>query len=48
MTASTVARPAGMRPSAQRFGLSVALVTPFDRHGDVDLARLSAHARRCL
>ena len=48
MIASTLARPAGMRPSAQRFGLSVALVTPFDRHGDVDLARLSAHARRCL
>src|SRR5512144_2629225 len=36
------------RESARRFGLSVALVTPFARDGSVDLARLVAHARRCL
>jgi 4-hydroxy-tetrahydrodipicolinate synthase len=37
-----------MRERARRFGLSVALVTPFGRDGSVDLARLVAHARRCL
>ena len=31
-----------------RFGLSAALATPFDAEGRVDLARLAAHARRCL
>jgi 4-hydroxy-tetrahydrodipicolinate synthase len=37
-----------MREPARRFGLGVALVTPFARDGSVDLARLRAHARRCL
>ncbi len=31
-----------------RFGLSAALTTPFDAEGRIDLARLVAHARRCL
>jgi 4-hydroxy-tetrahydrodipicolinate synthase len=31
-----------------RFGLSAAVATPFDAEGRVDLARLAAHARRCL
>jgi 4-hydroxy-tetrahydrodipicolinate synthase len=30
------------------FGLSAALVTPFDKDGGVDLARLAAHARHVL
>lgn len=37
-----------LRPAAQRFGLGVALVTPFARDGSVDLARLRKHARRVL
>ena len=37
-----------MREPGRRFGLGVALVTPFARDGSVDLARLRAHARRCL
>ena len=36
------------RPADRRFGLGVALVTPFARDGSVDLARLVAHARNCL
>ena len=36
------------RPADQRFGLGVALVTPFARDGSVDLARLRKHARRVL
>lgn len=32
----------------QRFGLSVALATPFDGQGQVDAARAAAHARWCL
>ena len=43
--APSVSRP---RPASQRFGLGVALVTPFARDGGVDLARLRKHARRCL
>lgn len=31
-----------------RFGLSAALVTPFDASGEVDIGRLTAHALRCL
>jgi 4-hydroxy-tetrahydrodipicolinate synthase len=31
-----------------RFGLSAALTTPFDTDDRIDLARLVAHARRCL
>lgn len=42
------AAPQAMRERARRFGLGVALVTPFARDGSVDLARLRAHARRCL
>lgn len=37
-----------MRAPDERFGLGVALVTPFAADGRVDLARLSAHARRCV
>ena len=37
-----------LRPAAQRFGLSCAIVTPFTAKGAVDLPRLTAHARRCL
>ena len=37
-----------LRPAEQRFGLGVALVTPFARDGSVDLARLRKHARRVL
>jgi 4-hydroxy-tetrahydrodipicolinate synthase len=37
-----------MRPAAQRFGLSCAIVTPFTAQGAVDLPRLAVHARRCL
>jgi 4-hydroxy-tetrahydrodipicolinate synthase len=37
-----------MRAAAERFGLGVALVTPFEADGGVDTARLVAHARRCL
>ena len=37
-----------MRPREQRFGLGCALVTPFAASGAVDLARLVAHAQRCL
>lgn len=37
-----------MRPRAQRFGLSCAMVTPFTADGRVDLARLAAHAKRVL
>ena len=52
MSSSTTAAPAPpasrLRPASQRFGLGVALVTPFGRDGSVDLARLRAHARRCL
>ena len=40
--------PSAMRSADRRFGLGVALVTPFARDGSVDLARLVAHARRCL
>ena len=42
------AAPQAMREPGRRFGLGVALVTPFARDGSVDLARLRAHARRCL
>jgi 4-hydroxy-tetrahydrodipicolinate synthase len=51
MSESTIATPTAARkprPAAQRFGLGVALVTPFEREDNVDLARLTAHARRCL
>jgi len=49
MPSSTLASPAPhLRPPSQRFGLGVALVTPFARDGSVDLARLVAHARRVL
>jgi 4-hydroxy-tetrahydrodipicolinate synthase len=34
--------------TAERFGLSAALVTPFDRSGSIDLVRLTDHARWCL
>lgn len=34
--------------SAERFGLSAALTTPFADNGGVDLERFVAHARRCL
>jgi 4-hydroxy-tetrahydrodipicolinate synthase len=37
-----------VRPAERRFGLGVALVTPFARDGSVDLVRLVAHARNCL
>ncbi|HEY8244349.1 MAG TPA: dihydrodipicolinate synthase family protein [Casimicrobiaceae bacterium] len=37
-----------LRPASQRFGLGVALVTPFALDGAVDLARLRKHARRVL
>lgn len=37
-----------MAASAARFGLSCALATPFEADGGVSLARLIAHARRCL
>jgi 4-hydroxy-tetrahydrodipicolinate synthase len=40
--------PPALRDPARRFGLGVALVTPFSRDGSVDLARVAAHARRCL
>ena len=40
--------PAALRPAERRFGLGVALVTPFSRDGSVDLARLVSHARNCL
>lgn len=46
MSSSTSAPPP--RPPSQRFGLGVAIVTPFARDGSVDLARLVSHARRCL
>lgn len=36
------------RPADRRFGLGVALVTPFARDGGVDLARLVSHARTCV
>jgi len=36
------------RPAGQRFGLGVALATPFTSEGRVDLARLVVHARHCL
>lgn len=36
------------RPASQRFGLGVALVTPFAHDGSVDLARLRKHARRVV
>jgi 4-hydroxy-tetrahydrodipicolinate synthase len=36
------------RPAAERFGLSCALITPFDAAGAPDLPRLVAHARRVL
>jgi 4-hydroxy-tetrahydrodipicolinate synthase len=52
MSSSTPANPATTasppRPPSRRFGLGVALVTPFARDGSVDLARLVSHARRCL
>jgi 4-hydroxy-tetrahydrodipicolinate synthase len=32
----------------QRFGLSAALTTPFDAEGGIDLAKMVAHAHRCL
>jgi len=47
-TASPPTASPGMRDPVRRFGLGVALVTPFARDGSVDLARLRAHARRCL
>jgi 4-hydroxy-tetrahydrodipicolinate synthase len=31
-----------------RFGLSVALTTPFDANGAIDTTKMAAHARRCL
>ena len=37
-----------MTASGNRFGLGVALVTPFLRDGSVDLPRLTTHARRCV
>lgn len=52
MSSSTLAAPAAassrMRPPERRFGLSVALVTPFAPDGGVDLHRLALHARRCI
>jgi 4-hydroxy-tetrahydrodipicolinate synthase len=47
-SSTTAAAPGAPKSAAQRFGLGVALVTPFARDGSVDLARLVAHARRCL
>ena len=47
-TAAHAPSPPRLRPASQRFGLGVALVTPFARDGNVDLARLRSHARRCL
>jgi|SRR5687768_5050267 len=37
-----------MSARGNRFGLGVALVTPFLRDGSVDLPRLTTHARRCV
>ena len=37
-----------MSESRQRFGLSVALATPFRPNGEIDLERLVSHAGRCL
>lgn len=48
MLESTPAARPSARPADRRFGLGVALVTPFARDGSVDLARLVAHARNCL
>ena len=45
-SASTDGR--NLRPADRRFGLGVALVTPFARDGAVDLPRLRAHARRVI
>lgn len=36
------------RPADRRFGLGVALATPFTSEGRVDLSRLVMHARHCL
>ena len=46
--ASSPSLARAMRAPAQRFGLGVAIVTPFAPDGRVALARLAAHARRCL
>jgi 4-hydroxy-tetrahydrodipicolinate synthase len=47
--ASSVLPPRrAMRPTSERFGLGVALITPFDAEGGIDTSRLVAHARRCL
>lgn len=35
-------------PSTAIFGLSAALITPFDAQGGLDLGRLTAHAQSCL
>ena len=53
MPSSTLASPADspsslLRAASLRFGLGVALVTPFARDGAVDLARLRKHARRVI
>ena len=48
MLESTPAARPSARPADRRFGLGVALVTPFAHDGSVDLARLVAHARNCL
>ncbi len=37
-----------MSEARSRFGLSVALATPFDENGDIDMDRLAAHADACL
>lgn len=46
-TAAGASRRA-MRPADRRFGLGVALATPFTSEGRVDLPRLALHARACL
>lgn len=37
-----------LRPRDARFGLSCALITPFERSGAIDVPRLVDHGRRCL
>jgi 4-hydroxy-tetrahydrodipicolinate synthase len=37
-----------MRAPGERFGLSCASITPFDRAGGIDVDRLVTHLRRCL
>jgi 4-hydroxy-tetrahydrodipicolinate synthase len=49
MSTSTLAASVSLlRPPSRRFGLGVALATPFTSEGRVDLPRLAMHARACL